>query len=181
MIKKSACFLWRCFGCPVAIFTGMIAISVLSLAGAIASEIFLGLEPCRLCIYQRWPFVVAIVIGVFGLIARKQKRASIAFTVLGGLTFLVNSAFAFYHTGVEQKWWISAVEGCSVPNFDTGDQSWLENIMSAPSKPCNVIAWQDPLLGLSMANYNMVMCFVLFAACMIAAIKLKKSDVDFKV
>lgn len=180
-MKNFLCFIWRCFSCPVAIFTGMIAISVLSLGGAIASELFLGLEPCKLCIYQRWPFVIAIVIGIFGLIARKDKRAAIGFTVLGGLTFLANSVIAFYHTGVEQKWWVSAVEGCAVPNFDTGDQSWLENLMSAPSKPCDVIPWQDPLIGLSMANYNTLLCFGLFAACMIAAYRLKKSSVSFQV
>lgn len=184
-MKTPISLLWQCFGCPVAIFTGMILISVISLAGAIASELFLGLEPCQLCIYQRWVFVAAILVGVFGLIGRKDKRVSLAFTLAGGLVFLLNSAVAFYHTGVEQKWWESALEGCGVPeSFLEGDnstQSWIDNIMAAPSAPCSLIPWQDPIIGLSMANYNMIMCFGLFAACMVAAYRLKKSDVDFKV
>lgn len=185
MIKKLISFILQCFQCPVAIFSGMIAISVIALAGALGSEIFLGLEPCKLCIYQRWVFVAVILVGIFGLIGRKDKRVSIVFTITGGFVFLVNSLVAFYHTGVEQKWWISAVEGCGVPeNFlekSNDKQSWIDNIMAAPSVACDQIPWQDPLIGLSMANYNMLMCFGLFTACMFAAMRLKKSDVDLKV
>ena len=104
MIKKSLCFIWKCFSCPVAVFTGMILISVIALGGALASELFLGLEPCRLCIYQRWPFVMTIIIGALGLILRQNNNLAKALTGLGSLIFLMNSMIAFYHTGVEQKW-----------------------------------------------------------------------------
>ena len=111
MIKKILCFLYRCFSCPVAIATGMILISVIALGGALSSEIFLGLEPCKLCIYQRWPFVITALIGIMILIKRNHKTFAAIMTGLGGFVFLVNSGIAAYHTGVEQKWWTSAVDG----------------------------------------------------------------------
>lgn len=177
VIKKSLCFFYKCFGCPVAIALGMIAISVFSLAGALGSEIFLGLEPCEFCIYQRWPFVIAIIIGVLILLFRNNKTAVMILTGLGGLTFLANSATALYHSGIEREWWPSPLEGCSVPpGFIDGDQSWIENIMSAPAARCDEIPWADPLFGLSMANYNAILCFALFAGCMFAAFRLRKSS-----
>ena len=143
---------------------------------AIASEIFLGLEPCQLCIYQRWGFVGAGVFALLGLIAHKKKKAVITFSMLSGLSFLTNAAIAFYHTGVEQKWWASAFEACAVPaSFSGNDQNWLDNIMSAPSAPCDVIPWQDPLIGLSMANYNVILCVAMFVVCLVMAITTKKN------
>ena len=176
MIKKSLCFLYRCFECPIAIATGLILISLLALGGALVSEVFLGLEPCELCIYQRWPFVFTLFIGLFILIRRGNKQISLPLIALGGLAFLVNGIIATYHSGVEQKWWVSAVDGCSVPaGFIDNDQSWIENLMSTPAGRCDEIPWQDPFIGLSMANYNMILCFGLFIACIYAVMRLKRA------
>jgi disulfide bond formation protein DsbB len=177
MMKRALCFLYKCFSCPVAIGLGMIAISVIALGGALSSEVFLGLEPCQLCIYQRWPFVITAAIGVLILLFRNKKTAAALLTGFGGLTFLMNSAIALYHTGVEQKWWVSEVEGCSAPASFTGEEkSWIDNIMETPSVPCDVIPWQDPVFGLSMANYNVILCFGLFMCCMFAAYRLYSSS-----
>lgn len=155
------------------IFMAVAFISLLSLAAAISSELFLGLEPCILCIYQRWPFAIAVVLGIIGFAFRKKMRAAQSVLTLMALNFFVNSGIALYHTGVEQKWWASEVEGCAVPLFDdqtdTSGQSLLENLMSAPVSSCSVIPWQDPVLGLSMANYNVILCFGLAVLCLICA------------
>lgn len=154
------------------IFLFVIVFSSAALGAAFFSEAFLGLEPCRLCIYQRWPFAIAVVLGVVGLMA-PFKRSLLA--VLS-LNFLSNSAIAFYHTGVEQKWWQSAVEGCEVifsepdPNL-----SPLENILSTPMARCEDIPWQDPILGLSMANYNVIFCLGLAVLCLAGAVRRQSS------
>lgn len=162
-------FIFRLLTCPVALFGGIALLSVFALAAALYSEVALGLEPCILCIYQRFPFVIGAVFGVLGLILRGKPRAMVALLNLTGLNFLINSGIALYHTGVEQKWWMSAVEGCAVPNFSDDPQSILENILSAPTARCDEIPWQDPLIGLSMANYNVILCFGIFAVCVLSA------------
>ena len=152
--------------CPVTMFGGIAGVSVFSLAAALYSEVALGLEPCILCIYQRIPFVIGAILGITGLFLRGKPKAVNALLGLLGFNFLVNSGIATYHTGVEQKWWMSAVEGCAV-SFDnvTETQTLLENILSAPTANCAEIPWQDPIIGLSMANYNVLLCFGIFAAC----------------
>lgn len=153
---------------------GLVArISFLALAMAFVAEGFLGLEPCRLCIYQRYPFAFAGIIALIGLAFRKKHNLSIIFLALCSAFFAANTGIAAYHTGVERHWWTSAFEECAI-HFDTANKSFLENILSAPTAPCDQIPWADPVLGLSMANYNVLMCFVLFLFCGLAAWKIRK-------
>ncbi len=152
------------------------AVSVFSLASALTAELLFGLEPCILCIYQRIPFVVAIILGVTGLLLRKNKQAAMLVIFLCSPTFLANSAIAFYHSGVERHWWRSFFEGCAVPDLSGDAQSLLENILSAPTARCDEIPWADPMLGLSMANYNVILCFGLFVGCLLSAFLMKRGS-----
>lgn len=162
---------------PTALF-GLIAfISFSALAAAFGSEAFLGLEPCPLCIYQRYPFAIGLMLGLIGLGLRHKHAIARALLGLCSVNFLVNSGIAFYHTGVEQEWWVSKVDGCAVTFMDdSSHQSILENIMSAPMGDCSEIPWQDPVLGLSMANYNVLLCFALFIFCAYVALKLRRQE-----
>ena len=149
--------------------------SFIALAAAFIAEGFLELEPCILCIYQRYPFALGLFLGLVGLALRKRICAVRAILAVTSINFFLNSALAFYHTGVEQHWWKSAVEGCAVPLFeDNSNKSILENIMSAPLGNCSEIPWQDPILGLSMANYNIALCLFLAVFCGLSAILTKK-------
>lgn len=163
------------FSSPSAIFGLIAAISFSCLATAFIAEAVLLLEPCKLCIYQRYPYGIAILIGILGLIYKKDILISRILLGICAILYLTNSGIAVYHTGVEQRWWISAVEGCTV-NFETldhGKQSMLDNIMSAPTGSCEDIPWSDPVLGLSMANYNIVLCFILALYSLVAAIRIR--------
>ncbi len=159
----------KLLSCPVAIFGGIAGVSAFSLIAALYSEVALGLEPCILCIYQRLPFVIALFLGISGLALRNKPQICDAILGVLAVNFMTNTGIATYHTGVEQKWWASSVEGCAVPDFtDTSQQSILENILSAPTANCADIPWQDPILGLSMANYNVMLCLGIFAACLLS-------------
>ncbi len=131
--------------------------SVCALAAALTAEVAFELEPCIMCIYQRIPFAVVAVLSFVGL-AFGRHAVSAYVAALSGLAMLVNTGLAIYHTGIEQKWWVSAVEGCSVPVLTDDPQTFLENIMSAPSAKCDEIPWVDPVLGFSMANWNIPFC-----------------------
>jgi len=160
---------------PAIAFSFLALICFTALSAAFISEAFLGLEPCVLCIYQRYPFAIGVIIGIAGLVMRKKLSKLRLLFGLGAINFITNSGIALYHTGVEQKWWASAVDGCSVPLFfdDTSEQSILDNLLSAPMGSCSEIPWQDPIIGLSMANYNVILCFGLFVFCVLGAFMIK--------
>lgn len=120
-----------------------------------------------MCIYQRWPFAIAIGLGMMGRGGRNNSVFTVVTALLLSLTFFANAALAFYHSGVERKWWPSMFEGCTVPDLGTNPDTLLEQIMSAPTARCDEIPWADPLLGLSMANYNVVLCAGLGLLCLI--------------
>jgi disulfide bond formation protein DsbB len=148
-----------------------VVMSVGALLAALASEAFLGLEPCPLCIMQRWPYALAALAGAAGLaLSPRFARADLIALLFSAGAFLVNSGIALYHTGVERHWWASMLEGCVVPHFSDQGQSMLENILSAPTGRCDEIPWADPVLGLSMANYNVMLGLALFALCALAAV-----------
>lgn len=153
----------------VAVFVAVIGILALSIA--LFSEVFLALEPCIFCIYQRIPFLAVAVLGGVAFFVRRNPLALKVIVAMDALLMAANSAIAFYHTGIERHWWSSGVEGCTVPSFSDEPQSMLENILSAPAARCDEIAWVDPLFGLSMANYNIILCAGLALLCVCAVIK----------
>jgi disulfide bond formation protein DsbB len=153
------------------VFLFLIGICTAALLAAFFAEVYLGLEPCRLCIYQRWPFFITAVLGVLGLYFQSNSKIVTGALALSGMTLLINSGIALYHSGVERHWWASAVDGCAVPLMGGEKQSILENIMSAPTGRCDEIPWADPLFGLSMANYNVVLCLGLAVICVLSLLR----------
>jgi disulfide bond formation protein DsbB len=143
----------------------LLSLSSFSLLAALFAEVYLGLEPCRLCIYQRWPFFITALLSLLGLLMQNHPKIVTGALSLSGGALFINSGIALYHSGVERHWWKSAVDGCAVPNLSGEPQTILENIMSAPTARCDEIPWADPLLGLSMANYNVALCLGLAALC----------------
>ncbi|HKK97020.1 MAG TPA: disulfide bond formation protein B [Marivita sp.] len=113
-----------------------------------------GLAPCKMCIWQRYPHVVAIAIG---LIAIRFGSAALAW--LGALAAFATAGVGAYHTGVEQGWWDGPTSCSSQPIGGLSTDELFDQIMSAPVVRCDEIAWS--LMGLSMASWNMIASLVL--------------------
>ncbi|MCC1481619.1 disulfide bond formation protein B [Roseibaca sp. Y0-43] len=125
------------------------------LLGALAFQYIGGLSPCALCIWQRWPHVVALVAGL-GLVVPGP------WAWLGALGAGASGAIGVYHTGVERDWWqgpASCTSGGDLSGLSA--QELLDQIMAAPVVRCDDIAWE--LLGLSMASWNAILSFGLAA------------------
>lgn len=162
-IRAAAC---RVLLNPAALFGLLLLAAALSLAAAYVAEFVYGLTPCILCLYQRAPFAAVIVLAFAGLFLHKNKSAAAALLALCALALALNAGIAFYHTGVELHWWLSAVEGCAVPAAGDTPDSLLAAILRAPAVPCTEIAWRDPVFGFTMANYNIVWCAGLALLCL---------------
>lgn len=153
-------------------FLAAAAFSAASLIIALIAQYFFDLQPCNLCVIQRWPFVIIIVLSLIGYFA--EGKSKIAATIMGliVITFLSNAVIAFYHSGVERKWWKSFLEGCSVPQLDgNADQILAQIQMITKAVRCDEIPWADPIFGLSMANYNVAFCLGLGIIASYGAIK----------
>ncbi len=145
------------------------ALSALALAGALVAQFGYDLSPCELCLMQRAPFVAVILLSFIGLAyGRKHPKSGGVLLGLIALAFFGNSALAFFHTGVERHWWTSFSEGCTVPPMKGNITDVLAQIVANPVGRCDEIPWTDPVIGLSMANYNVQFCLILGMAALYA-------------
>ncbi|WP_299041441.1 disulfide bond formation protein B [uncultured Tateyamaria sp.] len=138
------------------------------LLGAFAFQHLGGLAPCKMCIWQRYPHVAAIVLGAVALFVPLQILIA-----LGALAALATAGIGAYHVGVEQGWW-DGPTSCSAGAINNLDPDALfDQIMAAPLIRCDEIAWQ--FAGLSMAGWNMVISLIL-AALWIAALRVRPTS-----
>lgn len=130
---------------------GAALLSLAALAAAYTAEHVFGLMPCELCLLQRKPFMIAAGLGLATALfpARQWRRAAVA---LLGLVFLANAGIAFYHMGVERKWWAAS---CAPADGAALDLSDLAAAMSRPVEVrCDTPAWEWN--GITMAGMNVV-------------------------
>ncbi len=116
---------------------------------------WLGYEPCKMCYWQRWPHMVAIVIGIVALI-----RPLSVLAWLGAAAVAVTGGVGVYHAGVEQGWW-PGPESCTragggLSGLSGGD---LLAVDGPRLILCDQISWS--FMGLSMAAWNAVLSIIL--------------------
>lgn len=151
---------------------GIATVSAFSLAAALTAQFGFGLLPCTLCLYQRVPFSINILLGLVGGCSKNAKVTTYSIA-LSGMSFLINSGIAFYHSGVERKWW-AGLQGCSTPDMSGTIEEVMARIAATNVTRCDEIPWS--LFGLSMANYNVVMCLGLAILCGVYLLARRKAQ-----
>lgn len=123
--------------------------SAAMIAGALWFQYVDGLAPCKLCIWQRWPHAIAVMIGLLAFYFERR-----AFFLLGALVMAVSVGIGLYHAGVE----LAIFEGpstCTAASLNAmSTDDLLEHILAAPLVRCDEIAWS--FCGLSMATWNAI-------------------------
>lgn len=138
-------------------------VAAAALGIALASEAYEGLVPCALCLIERWPYRIAIVLGLVGLVL-PRPFARIALVLLA-LTILADAAVAAVHVGVEARWWPSPLPECMAPTFSGGTiAERLAAMPVKPSKPCEDPAYLIPFVPVSMAAMNLLFALVFAGA-----------------
>jgi len=149
--------------------------AALALGLALASEYWGGLVPCALCLLERWPYRVVIVLAlVAALLPRGISRALLALAVVA---LLADAALAVVHVGVEQGLWPSPLPECAAPHFSGGSiADRLAQMPARPAKPCDSPTFLVPGLPLSMAAMNLIYALVFAALLAIYLWRDRRSD-----
>ena len=116
--------------------------------GAIGSQYIGGLVPCEMCMWQRWPHLVAIVLALVAILLRGNPSASRGFIALAALAILVSGGLGAFHAGVEYHWWAGPAH-CTAPHFTS-----FTDLMTAPVVQCDVPQWT--LWHISLAGWNAI-------------------------
>jgi disulfide bond formation protein DsbB len=130
------------------------AIGAATLGGAWFFQYVLGIQPCPMCLEQRYAYYLVIVLGaVLALAASRLPRAVViaALAVLA-LAAFGNSIFGAFHAGVEWGFWQGPAT-CSGPVQDLGSAgNLLQRLDTVRVVRCDEVQWR--FLGLSLAGYN---------------------------
>lgn len=127
-----------------------------------------GYTPCALCLRQREVYWAAIGMAAVALLAPRVwaspflPRAMNAFL---GAAFLVGAVVAIYHAGAEWKFWPgpSTCAGVTPGGVSASDIAGALGGRVIHVVPCDVAAWRDPVLKLSMAGWNALASLALAA------------------
>ena len=144
-------------------FAGFVlAASSVVLGAALLSQYWGGLPPCELCLLQRWPWAVAITISIVALFAGHRPSLPWVALVLA-LVFATSIGFAFYHVGVEQRWFAGPSACAPTAAGATTLEDMRRQILGAAPVRCDEVQWS--LFGVSLAGLNLVASLVMAAIC----------------
>lgn len=118
--------------------------------GALAFQYIGGMAPCKMCIWQRWPHVIAIALGAIIYFLPNRLIA-----LLGSLVIFIGGCIGVYHAGVEQKWWQGPTD-CTGSGLSLSD-NLLDMTAPVHIVMCDVIPWS--MFGISMAGWNAITSF----------------------
>ena len=132
------------------------------LGGALYFQYVVGLAPCEMCHWQRWPHIASIIMGLLAFASFARPRLALAFAVLAIAALAVTSAIGVFHAGVELHWW-QGPQTCSgtIPRGLSADEL-KKYLFGARMVRCDDIVWS--LWGVSMAGWNAILSGVLALA-----------------
>jgi len=131
-------------------------ISIFALASAYFVEYILGYKPCNLCLIERLPYFVAIIIILIGLIINRLEKIIL---ILLSFIFAAATILSFYHFGIEQGFFKESL--VCIPNNEINILN-KEDLLKEFQK--TVVSCKDvefTLFGLSLATINIIISFIL--------------------
>lgn len=131
-------------------------VSFVALLSAFFIEYILGHQPCNLCILERIPYVIAIVII---LLNYKFYQFEKIFLVLLVIVFLTATILSVYHFGIEQGF-IEESLVCDLKNGTeaTSKEEILKQLQEQKVS-CKDVTFK--IFGLSLTTYNIVISILI--------------------
>ena len=124
------------------------------LGGALGSQYLGGLHPCEMCMWQRWPHAIAIVLALRAFSSPAESTPSRALVLLAALAIAVSGCIGVYHAGVEAKIFAGFTQ-CTATGKGLSPSELLQEISHAPLVRCDEVQFR--FLGISMAGWNAIL------------------------
>ena len=131
-------------------------VSIIALVSAFFIEYILGHQPCNLCVLERIPYFLAIVIVLFNF---KFIQFEKIFILLLTIIFLASTILSLYHLGIEQGF----IEESLVCDLKSGSNLLSkEEILKQfqeKSVSCKDVTFK--IFGLSLTSYNILLSILI--------------------
>ena len=131
-------------------------LSILILTSALIIEYIFGYLPCNLCVIERIPYALAIIILFLNY---NFKKDQIFYSVLLILVFLFSTLISIYHFGIEQGFIDESIV-CLSENLDLITKEDILNSLQELRISCKDVAFK--IFGFSLTTYNIFISLFMF-------------------
>ena len=144
--------------------------SFIALISAFFIEYVLGHQPCNLCLIERVPYMLSIIIIVTNFLIKKNQRFLVLLLII---TFVFSFTISFYHYGIEQgSFQESSV--CGVKNLSESlTKKDLLKQLSEKTIICSDVTFR--IFGLSLTSINIVISLLFIITLLIIFNKYEKN------
>ena len=132
----------------------IILLCVTSIFYAFFVEFFLGYKPCILCKYQRVPYILGLIVALFGFFKSSNTRIIIYIFLI----FLLSMTLSGYHIGIEQELYQS-IFNCTDNNLGLLEKGKLLESLKLINPDCRNVNFA--VFGVSLATINFILSFVI--------------------
>ena len=138
------------------ILFSILMFSSLVLVSAFIIEHQLGHKPCKLCLYERIPYFLSILLIIKMLFIKKYERFTLLILFL---VFISSTVLAFYHFGIEQGFFSESLACTTGDLSKTLSKEELLQQLKQNSISCKDVSFR--ILGLSLAAINTIFSLAL--------------------
>ena len=136
----------------------ILAIISFTIISALIIQYWLGHEPCKLCLYERIPYFLSMLLIIKIIFIKKYEKITLLILFL---VFMSSTALAFYHFGIEQGFFSESLACTSGDLSKTLSKEELLQQLKQNSIGCKNVSFR--MLGLSLAAINTIFSLVLGA------------------
>ena len=128
----------------------------LVLISAFVIEYGLGHQPCKLCLYERIPYILSILLIIKILFVKKYEKITLFILFL---IFIASAVLAFYHFGIEQDFFSESFVCKAGDLSGTLSKEQLLEQLNKYNISCKDVSIR--VLGLSLATINTILSIIL--------------------
>ena len=128
--------------------------SLLAIFFALYVEYILQFKPCKLCLYQRVPYIAAIFVSFIGFNYPCRNKILILIIMIFSISILVSG----YHFGIENNIF-EEFSGCTGNSLEIIDKTELLNSLNENVASCKDAIFK--LFGISLAGINFILSLLI--------------------
>ena len=134
----------------------ILVFSIFALIAAYFIQYVLGHQPCNLCLIERIPYVLAIIIITLNFILKKYEKICL---ILLTLIFVFATLLSFYHFGIEQGFIKESLvcELNTLNNNITAEE--ILNELKKKTISCKDVTFK--FIGVSLATINTIISLII--------------------
>jgi disulfide bond formation protein DsbB len=137
-------------------FIYIFLINIFIILSALFIEYILNVKPCVLCIYERYPYYLILLLSALFFLKNNWKNQLMVLIIL---TSIVSFFLAGYHVGIENGL-INELSSCKTEvSKNMSKDILLKELQSKLAPSCKDVDFK--LFGLSLASINMIMSLIL--------------------